>query len=158
MATTISDYGRTSEKYGEISFYYAFPYRFWFGQHQIAPEDVLTWCRENATGYYKVVAYAHESSVRDEVTGAVVQKVVYVDKIYLEKGEDAMAIKLTFDVNDTKVQRPRLKRKYKARAKKVKDEVVADVEVVSDLLNSVVDETNQDTVALLGTMFGAAAE
>ena len=64
MSTTIKDFGRHSDKFGDIAHYYAFPIRFWFGNHQLAPDDVLSWLRDNAKGYYKVVCYTHKDSVR----------------------------------------------------------------------------------------------
>lgn len=62
MSTTLKDFGRHSERFGDIPFYYAFPIKFWFEQHMLIPEDVLTWCRENCTGCYKVVQYTHKDS------------------------------------------------------------------------------------------------
>lgn len=115
MSTTLRDYGRHSEKYGEIGFYYAFNMRFWFGQHMVAPDDVLTWCRENCKGYYKVTGYTHESSKRGKRGVGFDSKVMYADKVYLSDESDAVRLKLTFDVRDTKVMRPRLKRKKAKR-------------------------------------------
>lgn len=119
MTTTLQDYGRTSEKHGEIGFYYAFPIRFYFGQHQISPDDVNTWCTENAQGYYKVTTYTHKDSRRKSPRSREFdEKIVYVDKIYLSDERDAVAIKMMFDVQETKILRPRLKALRKRRAKK----------------------------------------
>lgn len=115
--TTLKDYGRNSERHGDIPFYYGFPFRFWFGQHQIAPEDVETWCRENCIGYYKTVGYTHNSSVR--IKGRPNEfdtKVIYIDKIYLADEADALRVKMMFDVRDTQVKRPdKIKRRMKRR-------------------------------------------
>lgn len=119
MATTLSDYGRNSEKHGEIAYYYAFPIRFYFGQHQIAPDDVHSWARENCQGYYKISCYSHESSKRDIITGEVTERVVFVDKIYLSDEADALAIKLIFDVRDQKIMRPKLARKNRKKDRAV---------------------------------------
>jgi hypothetical protein len=117
MSTTIKDYGRHSEKFGDIAHYYAFPIRFWFGNSQLAPDDVLTWLRSNAKGYYKVVCYTHKDSTRVKGRPSEFEnKVIYVDKVYLADEMDAAKIKLAFDVRDVQVKRPRLK----ARRKKVK--------------------------------------
>jgi hypothetical protein len=110
MTTTLQDYGRHSEKHGDIGFYYAFTIRFWFGQHELAPNDINTWCRENCKGYYKVSAYTHESSTRLPGQREFSEKVVYVDKIYLSDHNDALKLKEVFDVRDERVKRPRIKR------------------------------------------------
>lgn len=115
MATTLKDYGRHSAKHGDIPFYYGFPFRFWFGEHQVAPDDVETWCRENCVGYYKTVSYTHKSSERQGKT--FVNKVIFIDKIYLASEADAIRIKLAFDVRDTVVKRTE---KMKARRRKRK--------------------------------------
>ncbi len=115
MTTTIKDFGRHSERFGDIGFYYAFPIKFWFGQSMLVPEDVLSWCRENCTGFYKVVSYTHERSQKAD--GLFTEKYIFVDKIYLEKEEDAALIKLTYDVRDQQVKRPKLKRIKKTRVK-----------------------------------------
>jgi hypothetical protein len=116
--TTLKDYGRHSAKHGDIPFYYGFPFRFWFGEHQLAPEDVETWCKENCVGYYKTVSYTHKSSVRLR-DGRFDSKVVFIDKIYLQNEADAMRVKLQFDVKDEVVKRPeRIKARRKKRAKK----------------------------------------
>lgn len=117
MSTTLSDYGRHSDKYGEIGFYYVFPFRFWFGENQIMPNDVQTWCRDNCKGYYRVVAYTHKDSKR--VRGKVVDRVLYADKVYLSDENDAMRIRLQFDVKETVVKRPKLKQNRARRAKNV---------------------------------------
>lgn len=107
MPSTIQDFGRESARYGNIPFYYAFPIKFWFGQHMIVPEDVLTWCRNNCQGFYKVVCYTHEDSVRTHgTTNEYDQKLMYVDKIYLSSEDDAALIKLTFDVRAQQMKRP----------------------------------------------------
>lgn len=117
MTTTIRDFGRHSERYGDIAYYYAFPIRFWFGQHMVTPEDVHSWCVENCKGFYKVVCYTHEDSTREK-DGRVTNKVIYVDKIYLSSEEDAAMIKLTFDVRDQKVKREcKLSRKERSTTK-----------------------------------------
>lgn len=117
MSTTIKDFGRHSDKFGDIAHYYAFPIRFWFGNHQLAPDDVLSWLRDNAKGYYKVVCYTHKDSVRVKGRPSEFEtKVIYVDKVYLADEMDAAKIKLAFDVRDVQVKRPRIK----ARRKKVK--------------------------------------
>lgn len=121
MASTLSDFGRQSERYGNISFFYAFPIKFWFGQSMLVPEDVLSWCRENCKGYYKVYAYTHEDSVRRGRSKEFDEKIMYVDKIYLSDEADAALIKLTFDVREQKVLRPKLKRIVR---RKHKDETV----------------------------------
>lgn len=108
MSTTIKDFGRHSERFGDISFYYAFPIKFWFQQEMLIPEDVLTWCRDNCTGFYKVVQYTHKDSRKQGKD--YLEKIMYVDKIYLEKAEDAALIKLTFDVKDQQVKRPRIEK------------------------------------------------
>lgn len=118
MTTTIKDFGRHSEKFGDIAFYYAFPIKFWFGQSMLVPEDVLSWCRENCTGYYKVVCYTHEDSVRNKA-GKFDEKIMYVDKIYLNSEDDAAIIKLTFDVREQQVKRPRLRKERAPRVRKV---------------------------------------
>lgn len=118
MATTLKDYGRHSEKHGDIPFYYGFPFRFWFGEHQIAPEDVETWCRENCAGYYKTVTYTHKNSIRLR-NGSFDERVVFVDKIYLADEIDAARIKSFFDVRDVQIKRPdKLKRRKKRKARK----------------------------------------
>ena len=114
--TTLKDYGRSSERHGDIPFYYGFPFRFWFGEHQLAPEDVETWCRENCLGYYKTVSYTHKNSIRLR-NGKFDTKVIFVDKIYLGDETDAMRIKLAFSVKDTVIKRPE---RLKARRKKRK--------------------------------------
>jgi hypothetical protein len=120
MATVLQDFGRDSERFGDIPFYYGFPHRFYFGQHQIMPEDVETWCRENCRGYYKTVTYTHKSSKRDR-KGNYDERVIYVDKIYLASDEDAMLIKLSFNVTDQIVKgRPRIKNRRKVRRIKTK--------------------------------------
>lgn len=109
MPTTLSDNGRVG-KHVNIPFYYAFPVKQYFRSHQIMPDDVLTWCRENCRGFYKVVSYTHEHSKRDRTNPAkLTKKVVYVDRIYLSELKDAVMIRLIFDVVDTKVKRPKLK-------------------------------------------------
>lgn len=118
MPTTLGDYGRHSEKFGDISFYYAFAYRFYFGEHQIAPEDVHTWCKENCVGYYKITGYTHESSVRRKRSKEFDSKVVYADKVYLADEKDALRLKLAYDVKETIVKRPRIKRFKSARKAK----------------------------------------
>lgn len=119
MSSTLQDYGRESEKHGEIPFFYNFPFRFWFGQHQIAPEDVETWCRENAVGYYKVYTYTHKDSKRKSARSKEFEiKVVYVDKIYLADARDAEAIKKHFDVRAERVMHPRMKQLRKRKAAK----------------------------------------
>lgn len=120
MPSTIQDFGRESDRYGNIPFYYAFPIKFWFGQHMIAPDDVLTWCRENCKGFYKVVCYTHEDSVRKKYSrgNEFDEKIMYVDKIYLSSEDDAALIKLTFEVREQQVRRPcKLKRKVRRKAK-----------------------------------------
>ncbi|MNK57784.1 hypothetical protein D3C87_768480 [compost metagenome] len=119
MTSTLQDFGRQSEKHGEIPFFYGFPFRFWFGQHQIAPEDVNSWCTLNAVGYYKVYTYVHKDSKRVSPRSKVFEsKVVYVDKIYLQDPRDAAAIKEAFDVRSEKVMHPRMKALRKRKAKK----------------------------------------
>lgn len=108
MSTTIKDFGHNSERFGNIGFYYAFPIKFWFGQSMLHPEDVLSWCRDNCSGYYKVTCYTHEDSVK--VGGVFTEKYVFIDKIYLSSEEDAALIKLMFDVREQQVKRPKLKR------------------------------------------------
>ena len=108
--TTIQDYGRRSEQFGMIPYFYAFPYKFWFQEHQIAPDDVATWCFENCIGYYKIVCYTHENSVRDPKDPRKwLHQVVYVDKVYLSDDHDAVTMRLTFSILDVKVRRPRAK-------------------------------------------------
>jgi hypothetical protein len=119
MTTTLHDYGRHSEKYGDIGFYYAFNFRFWFGEHQIAPDDVLTWCRNNCVGYYKVKCYTHKDSKRVSPRSKdFANKVVYADVVYLADEADAMRIRLKFDVKDTQVKRPKIKPLKRARRAK----------------------------------------
>jgi len=117
MTTTLQDYGRTSEKFGEIPYYCAYPIRLWIAEHQVKPEDVETWCRENCTGLYRVVTYTHKDSVRKKYsrTGEFDVKIVYVDKVYLASEDDATLIKLTYQVKDTKIMRPRLAPKRRKR-------------------------------------------
>jgi hypothetical protein len=106
MPTTLSDFGRDSEKHGDIPFYYAFPIKFYFGNSQLEPDDVLTWCRENTSGYYKVVCYTHKSSVRNKHDPRKFdKKVLYVDKIYLSDNKDATYIKLAYKVTKTVLRR-----------------------------------------------------
>lgn len=120
MATTLKDFGRHTERFGDIPFYYGFPFRFYFGEHQIQPEDVESWCRENCQGYYKTVTYTHKSSVRN-ANGEYENRVIYVDKIYLANDSDALQIKLAFNVKDTMVKdRPRIKNRRKAKVVNVK--------------------------------------
>ncbi len=135
MSTTIRDFGHSSERYGDIAFYYAFPVKFWFGQSQIAPHDVQTWCRENCTGFYKIVCYTHEDSVRNH-DGSYEDKQIFVDKIYLSDEGDAAMIKLVFDVRDQKVKRPRVARK---NTRKV---LVKNVSVATISSGSTVDAVN----------------
>lgn len=110
--TTLKDYGRHSEKYGDIGFYYVFNYRFWFGDHQIAPDDVMTWCLNNCKGYYKVTGYTHKSSTR-KADGSYENRVIYADKVYLADEADALRIRLAFKVQDTVIKRPRIERRRK---------------------------------------------
>lgn len=118
MTTTLQDYGRHSEKHGDIAFYYAFPIRFYFGQHQIAPDDVNTWCTEHAQGYYKITTYTHKDSVRVHARSREFSnKVVYVDKIYLSDERDAIALKLMFDVREEAIKRPKVKPLRRRKAK-----------------------------------------
>jgi len=106
MPTTLSDFGRESEKHGNIPFYYAFPVKFYFGNSQLEPDDVLTWCRENCSGYYKVVCYTHKSSKRNKNNPRKFdKKVLYVDKIYLSEMKDATYIKLAYSVTSTVIRR-----------------------------------------------------
>ena len=117
MTTTLKDFGRHSERHGDIPYYYGFPFRFWFGEHQVQPEDVETWCRENCVGYYKTVSYTHDSSVRLR-NGQYDTRVIFIDKIYLADEVDASRIKLQFDVRDVVVKRPnKMKRKKRRKAK-----------------------------------------
>lgn len=121
MASTIQDFGRCSEQHGNIPFYYAFPIKFWFGQHMVSPDDVLTWCRNNCQGYYKVICYTHEDSVRTKYSrrsNEFDEKIIFVDKIYLSSEDDAAIIKLAFDVREQQVRRPcKLKRKVRRKPK-----------------------------------------
>ena len=121
MSTAIKDFGRHSEQFGEIPFYYAFPFRFWIGSHEVMPEDVLTWCRENCRDdrYYKVVCYTHKNSKTIKGTKEFYEKVIYVDKVYLASAEDAEALKAAFDVRSEKVQRPRFSNRKKKQVKTV---------------------------------------
>lgn len=106
MPTTLSDFGRTSTQHGDIPFYYAFPIKFYFGNSQLMPDDVLTWCRQNCSGYYKVVCYTHKSSRRNSTNPRKFDEhVVYVDKIYLSETKDATYIKLAFNVTKTVLSR-----------------------------------------------------
>lgn len=115
MPTTLSDHGRTSEKHGDIPFFYAFPIKFFFGNSQLEPDDVLTWCRENCKGYYKVVCYTHASSKRNRQDPTKFdKKVVYVDKIYLSDDRDATYIKLAYSVTKTYLKRPKIERLKRA--------------------------------------------
>ena len=117
MPSTLQDFGRQSARYGDIAYFYAFPIKFWFGQSMLVPEDVLSWCRENCKGYYKVVCYTHEDSTRKGRSKDFEEKIMYVDKIYLSSEDDAALIKLTFDVKEQQVKRPKLKRKVKRVSK-----------------------------------------
>jgi hypothetical protein len=66
------------------------------------------------------VTYTHKSSVRN-TEGEYEERVVFVDKIYLADEDDAMMIKLSFNVKDTMVKdRPRIKNRRKARRVNVK--------------------------------------
>jgi hypothetical protein len=108
MPTTLSDEGRLG-KHGQIPFYYAFPFRFYFAESQIAPDDVLSWCQEHCNGYYKVASYTHRSSVRSAANPSQYDnKVVYIDRIFLSSENDAIRIKLTFNVKTVKVMRPKI--------------------------------------------------
>jgi hypothetical protein len=114
--STIKDFGRSSARFGNISHFYVFQIRFWFGENQLSPEDVGSWLRDNATGYYRVMSYTHKDSVRMKGHPKEFEsKVVYVDKVYLASEEDAAKIRLAFDVRDTQVKRPRLKALRKKR-------------------------------------------
>jgi hypothetical protein len=117
MSTTLHDHGRTSERFGDIAHFYAFPYKFWFRYSMMVPEDVATWCRENCTGYYKVYCYTHEDSVRGK-DGKYKEKIMYVDRIFLQDEGDAALIKLAFKVSDQQVSRPKLTIERKPRAKR----------------------------------------
>lgn len=116
--TTLKDYGRHSEKHGDIPYYYGFPFRFYFAEHQVAPNDVESWCVENCIGYYKTVSYTHKDSVRLKGGRGFDTHVVYIDKIYLQDERDAMRLKLKWDVRDEQVKRPeKLKRKMRRKRK-----------------------------------------
>lgn len=104
--TTLKDYGRMSEEYGNIPYYYAFKYRFYFNQHQIEPDDVATWCKLNCEGYYKIVGYTHISSVRLPNSNKFSTRIAYVDKVYLSEDVDAVCVRLSYDVSDIIVRRP----------------------------------------------------
>jgi hypothetical protein len=127
MASTLSDFGRTSERYGDIAFYYAFPVKLWFQQSMLVPEDVLTWCRENCTGFYKVTAYTHEDSVRIG-KNEYDTKIMYVDKIYLSSEDDAVIIKMMFEVKDHQVKRPKLKRVPRSKRTAIRGDDPAAIE------------------------------
>jgi hypothetical protein len=133
MSTTLKDanLGLTQADASQIPHYYVFPFKFWFKEQQVAPEDVLTWCRKHCTGapdesYYKVVCYTHKSSVRVRYRPKEFEvKVVYVDHIFLSNEKDAARIKLKFNVSDQKVKRPE-KLKPRKRRKKKKDVRISD--------------------------------
>lgn len=120
MSTTIKDFGRSSERFGDIPPYYAFPIKFWFKAHMLIPDDVLTWCRENCEGFYKIVAYTHEDSRKKRGSKEFEEKIMYVDKIYLANEADAARIKLTFKVLEQKISRPRME--VVKRPRKTKEE------------------------------------
>lgn len=109
-ATTLSDYGRYSEKYGEVPFYYTFKIKFYFQDPQVVPDDVQTWCQENCKGYYRVQSYTHKSSTSDH-------PVRYCEKVYLQEEQDAMIIKLMFNVSEQWIKLPKATRK-KRKSKK----------------------------------------
>lgn len=132
MPSTLQDFGRQSARYGDIAYYYAFPIKFWFGQSMLVPEDVLTWCRDNCKGYYKVVCYTHEDSVRKGRSKDFEEKIMYVDKIYLSSDEDAALIKLTFDVREQQVKRPKLERKVRRTKKADKPVSASSKEAVAE--------------------------
>lgn len=115
MTTTLHDFGRGSERFGDIPFYYAFPIKLWFGQNMTVPDDVLTWCRANCQGVYKVRCYTHEDSKRDPKTRKFSEKIMYADAVFLANEADAALIKLTFDVRETTVKRPKLETERAAR-------------------------------------------
>lgn len=103
--TTLRDYGRRSEKYGKIPFHNVYNYRFYVTGHNIPPHDVWTWCKECCEGLYRIDTYTHASSVRDNTTGKWVNRVRYVDKVYIERDCDAVTLRLTFDVSEVTVMR-----------------------------------------------------
>lgn len=116
--TTLKDHGRSRE---DIPFYYAFPFKFWFRESMIKPEDVQTWCQKNCAGWYKIVSYTHEDSVRKKYsrTNEFEEKIIFIDKIYLSDESDALAIQLAFDVSDKQIVRmEKLKRKVRRKSSK----------------------------------------
>lgn len=144
MPSTLGDFGRDSERYGNIAFFYAFPIKFWFGQHQVAPDDVLSWCRENCEGYYKITCYTHVTSTRNK-DGSYDEKIIFVDKIYLSNESDAALIKLTFDVRDQQIKRPaRIARK----TKKVKKVGKVDNKIAATLKATVTKASQEVQLAL----------
>lgn len=120
MSTTIKDFGRSSERFGDIPFYYGFEHRFWIGQHDIMPNDVLSWCRENCKDYYKVTCYTHKDSKRLGKTREFYEKVIFVDKVYLASAEDAEAMKAVFDIRSERIKRPRVGKHKEKRTINVK--------------------------------------
>lgn len=115
MSTTIKDFGRHSERFGDISYYYVFTHKFWVNEHQVAPDDILSWCRENCSGYYKVTCYTHEKSIRND-DGSYAEKIVYVDTVYLQNDEDSLMLALRYSLSDIAIKRPKLARKNKKRS------------------------------------------
>jgi len=120
MTTTIKDFGRHSDRFGNIPKFNWATCTLWFRQNQVAPDDVHTWLINNASDLYRVVMYTHKDSKRIHPRSKVLaEKVVYVDKIYLKSADDAMMVKLAFDVQEVKVNnRPRLKQLRRKRALK----------------------------------------
>ena len=102
--TTLKDYGRGSEQFGNIPYYYVFPYRFFFAGSHVEPEDVRSWCRQNCMGYYRIECYTHKDSVK--VNGKWIEKRIYVDRLFISDQIDAVQIRLKFDVSEVSILRP----------------------------------------------------
>lgn len=78
------------------------------------PDDMVTWCRENCEGYYKIVTYTHNTSKRITGSKKFDSKVVFVDKVYLSRDSDAMMLRLSYSVSDVVIRRPDKLRKEDA--------------------------------------------
>lgn len=104
--TTLIDKGRNKAEGRDVPYYYAFPFRFWMTGGAVAPDDVASWCRDQCRGYYKITGYTHNTSVRDPRNPTkYLNRIVYVDKVYLSDEVDAVSLRLTFDVLEVKVHR-----------------------------------------------------
>lgn len=123
--TTLKDHGRESEKHGFIPYFNWATFKLHFNENQISPDDVESWCVENCQGLYRTQTYIHKDSKRVFVDGVETkqfeEKIIYIDKVYLNDPRDVVAIKLMWDIMeltqiDEPPSRPRIKRIVKRRA------------------------------------------